>query len=80
MTEHRSGSNGTIMYLTKGVALLLENEVDCVFVLLKSPQPEDAKGGPEVLVDVEEPPINEARLELVWGTWGDEESSCWDEN
>ena len=77
MTEERSSLDRTIMYLSKGVGLLLKNEVGRVLVLLECPQPQDTERGPLVLVDPLEPAVDETRLELVRGARGDEKLVYW---
>jgi hypothetical protein len=77
MTEERSSLDCTIMYLRKGIPLLLEDEVGSILVLLDRPEPEDAERGPLVLVDSLEPAVDDTRLELVGRARGDEELVCW---
>ena len=80
MTEERSSPDGTIMYLCKGIPLLLENDVGSILVLLDSPEPEDAERGPLVLVDSLEPAVDDTRFELVGCARGDKELVYWREN
>ena len=77
MTEERSSLDRAIMYLCKGVALLLENEVGSVLVLLDGPEPEDTERGPLVLVDSLEPAVDDTRLDLVGRARGNEKLVCW---
>lgn len=59
------------------MALALEDGVEGILVLVGGPEPEDAEGGPEVLVDAEELAVDETRLELVELARGAEEVEGW---
>jgi hypothetical protein len=76
MTEDRGSLNCAIMYLAKGIGLLLVNEVDSVLVLGQGPQPEHAEGRPLVLIHAQQTAVNETRLCFVRGAGGDEEGVC----